>query len=71
MRHRVLADLPVKRGRARTELGHLAENGDPAASARALGEVGQRRAHRDRVGVVGVVDEQAAARKRDLLTAPP
>ena len=36
----------------------------------ALREVRERCAHRDGVRVVGVVDQQAAARERDLLEAP-
>ena len=39
----------------------------PSAFASSCAE---RRPHRDRVGVVGVVDQQAAARQRQLLAAP-
>ena len=41
-----------------------------AASPARVGEVVERRAHRDRVRVVGVVDQQPAARERQLLAAP-
>ena len=37
---------------------------------RALGEVDERGPHRDRVRVVGVVDDEAAAGQRELLAAP-
>ena len=63
-----LADLLVVLGRRRAELGHLAEHRDGAALV--LREVLERCAHRRRVRVVRVVDQQAAARKRRLLAAP-
>src|SRR5262245_26920258 len=63
-----LSDLAVVLGRGRAELGHLAEDRDLAALV--LREVLQRGAHRARVRVVGVVDQQAAAGQRRLLAAP-
>ena len=42
----------------------------PAAAARALARGGERGAHRGRVRVVGVVDDEAAAGERQLLAAP-
>ena len=63
-------DLVVVAPRVGAELGHLAEDRDPASVARPLDEVEQRGAHRGRVGVVGVVDDDAAAGQRQLLPAP-
>ena len=58
---RGLAHLSVVGGSGPAELGHRAEDGHAAASLRALGQVRQRRPHRDRVGVVGVVDQEPAS----------
>src|SRR6185437_2556512 len=64
------ADLLVVAGSIRPELGHLAEDRHGAAAARALEEMRKRGAHRDRVRVPGIVDQQAAARQLRLLGAP-
>ena len=45
------------------ELGHLAEHGDAPATGGELPQMLERRAHRDRVRVPRIVDEQAAARE--------
>ena len=52
------------------ELGHLAEDRHPAPVAGARDEIEQRRAHRGRVRVVGVVDDEASSRQRQLLATP-
>ena len=57
----------VQLGGGRAQLGHLAEHRDQPAVAVALGEARQRRLHRRGVGVVGVVDDHAAARQRVVL----
>ena len=57
-------------GPATPELGHVAQDRDAAAGLGPRPEQGQRRPHRDRVRVVAVVDEDAAAREREFL-APP
>ena len=54
----------------RAELGHLPEDRDPPAGAGSLGEVLERGAHGVGVGVVRVVDHEAAAGERQLLAAP-
>ena len=63
-------DLLVVRGRAAPSSAmspRIATRRRPAAIRR---EVTERRPHRDGVRVVGVVDQQAAARQRQLLAAP-
>ena len=52
------------------ELGHPAEDRDEATAGAALCQVPERRLHRGRVRVVGVVDDEAAARQRQLLSPP-
>ena len=64
------ADLAVVGGGARAQLGHVPEDGDGAAAGGALGEVLERGGHRERVRVVGVVDEEAVVGKLRLLPAP-
>ncbi len=65
-----LADLLVIGGSGLAELGHLAEYRDASPVAGSLREVLERGAHRVRVGVVRVVDHEAATRQRRLLAAP-
>ena len=67
---RQLGDLPVMTLGVVAELGHAAENREPPSSGSALGQMPQRGLHRRRIGVVGVVDDEAAAGKRELLAAP-
>ena len=62
-------DLAVALLGALAELGHVAEDRHGAPAAGELVEVLDRGAHRDRVRVPGVVDEQAAARELELLVA--
>ena len=52
------------------ELGHPAEYRDEAAAGAALCQVPERRLHRGRIGVVGVVDDEAAAGQRQFLSPP-
>ena len=54
----------MQRGAARPEFEHVAEHGDaPAARPdAALAEHGERRAHRGRIGVVALVDQQRLRR---------
>src|SRR5919197_949292 len=66
----LVANLNVKGDRPRAELCHVPEVRDPPPVSRALDEIGERRAHRDRVGVVRVVDQHTAARERELLASP-
>ena len=63
-------DLVVVAGSLRPELRHLTEDRDGAATACTLAQMLERGAHRDRVRVPGVVDQQAAARQLRLLGAP-
>ena len=58
------------RGASSPELGHLAEHRDAARLAGALARGAERRAHRERVRVVGVVDQRARRRGAALLAAP-
>src|SRR4029453_16265436 len=60
------SDLPMVGSSARPELGHVAENGDLAPIAGALGQVLQRGRHGGWVRVVAVVDEHAIVRKGEL-----
>src|SRR5690242_5133775 len=53
-------DLAVGVSGVVTELRHLPEHGDATPLARPLGEMLERRAHRDRVGVPSVVDQETA-----------
>src|SRR6476661_410958 len=64
------AHLAVVLGPGTSELRHVTEDRDTSPFPGALGQIGERGAHGDRVGVVGVVDEQAAAREVFLLPAP-
>ena len=57
-----LADLAVERGGLGAELGHAAEHGDEPAARPPLPKVHDRGLHRDRIGVVAVV--QRAGRRR-------
>ena len=52
------------------ELGHLPEDGDPPAVARALREVDERGVHRVGIRVVRVVDDEASPGKLRFLPAP-
>ena len=63
-------DLAVRLVAVVAELGHLAEDGDAAAPVGEPTEVLERGAHRDRVRVPRVVDQQPAAGQRQLLVAP-
>ena len=67
---RQLRDLAVMPLGVLAELGHAAEDREAPAARPPLGEVPQRRLHRGRVRVVGVVDDEAAAGERQLLAAP-
>ena len=62
------ADLRVEAGLVGPELEHVAEHGD-AAAGRGRGEVVEGGAHRHRVGVVAVVDDDDAAGQLDPLAA--
>src|SRR6185436_8417525 len=53
------------------ELRHLPEDRHPAPCACTLDEIEEGRPHRYRVRVVGVVDDETAARKLLHLAAPP
>ena len=66
---RMRPDLAVIAGRARAQLRHLAEHGDVAAGRRERGQVIERRAHRDRVGVVAVVHDDDSVGQLDQLAA--
>src|SRR5436190_1150982 len=59
-------DLAVIAGGIGAELGHLAEHGDPPAVPD-RGEVVERGAHRDRVGVVAVVHQDDAVSHLEAL----
>ena len=63
-------DLVVALARVVSELRHLPEHADGSAPGCALLQVLERRSHRDRVRVPGVVDEEPAAWKLDLLVSP-
>jgi hypothetical protein len=63
------ADVAVVLGRSRPELGHLAEDRDASPGPGPLGEVLESRAHRERVRVVAVVQEQHAVGELELLLA--
>ena len=65
-----VADLAVVRRCGAAELGHVAEDGHTTAVAAPLDEVCERRAHRDGIRVVCVVDQQPAARQLVLVAAP-
>ncbi len=67
-RRGVAADLLVVGGLVGPELEHVAEHGD-ASPGCGRGEVVEGGAHRHRVGVVAVVDDDDVARKGDPLTA--
>src|SRR5438105_600856 len=64
------ADLAVVARSLLAQLGHVAEDRDLPPPAGAIVEQRERGAHRDRVRVVAVVDEQAAAGERRLVAAP-
>ena len=64
-----LADLPVIGVGLPTELRHLAEHGDAPVAPAPLDEMLERRAHRDRVRVVAVVEQETATREWPLLVA--
>ena len=64
----VLADLAVVAGGAGAELAHLAQHRDRARRPEG-GEVVERRAHRDRVGVVAVVHEDDPVAELEALAA--
>ena len=55
------ADLAVVAIGLGLSLGHLAEDGDAPVLSGAFGQVEQRSAHRGRVRVVGIIDDEAAA----------
>ena len=65
---RVGADLGVEARLVGPELEHVPEHGDPAPG-RGRGEVVECGAHRHRVGVVAVVDDDDAAGELDPLAA--
>src|SRR6185437_6076835 len=55
---RVLSDLAVVAQSIRSELRHVTEDRDRATSVRALDEMRERGAHRHRIRVPGVVEEE-------------
>ena len=63
------ADLAVVAGAVRAELRHLPEHRDVRGRRLERDEVVQRRAHRDRVGVVAVVHEDDSGGQLDQLAA--
>ena len=63
-------DLAVRLVAVAAELGHLAEHRDATPAGGERAQVLERGAHRERVRVPGVVDEQPAAGQRQLLVAP-
>ena len=65
-----LADLAVVSRSRPAELRHVTENRDAATAFRACGEIAERGPHRNRIRVVGVVDQQAASGELTLLAAP-
>ncbi len=65
----MLADLAMEGRGAGAELVHVAEDGDARPLAGDLAEVVDRGLHRDGIGVVGVVQQQAAAGQLVEMTA--
>src|SRR4051812_33650355 len=62
------ADLAVVALCAGAELGHLPQHGDPPPFAQ-RGEVAQRGAHRDRVGVVAVIHQDDSVAQLEALAS--
>ncbi len=60
--------MPARR--VRTEFGHRAEHSNRAPAVAARGERLERGRHRERIRVIGVVDQQTPVRQRLLLAAP-
>ena len=65
----ILADLTVVKRGLRPQLPHVPEHGDSPALGRKRRHVVQRGANRDRVGVVGVVDQDRVPPQWDDLAA--
>src|SRR3954453_9918296 len=68
-RGRVRADLPVRLLGFRAELEHVPEHGDAPPRGRLRGEIVERGAHGQRVGVVAVVDDGDPRGEVDTLAA--
>src|SRR5207247_2732336 len=65
-----LRDLEMRLVRVASELSHLTQDGDPAATRRKQPQVHERSTHRDGIRVPRVVDEHSAAGKGELLVPP-
>ena len=66
-RGRIRADLAVVPALVGAELEHVAEHGDAAPCGLLQREIVQGGAHRERIGVVAVVDDDRAAREHHVL----
>ena len=66
-----LADPVVLLRRERAQLGHLAEHGHPSPVAGHRARGPERRGHRGRIGVVGVVHDVTPSAVRTTCMRPP